>query len=165
VRLHLDEPAHADPLVRLNEAWTRACFRLEDFDHAFARDPMRIVRDGGALLTLARGRQVVGGCALLREDPHRFRLARMVVAESERRRGLGTRLMQAAMARAAELGATRMSLLSHTRLAPAVRLYRRHGYVPTHEGPHPVHARCDLIMERTLEPASRPCDGVDTHAR
>ena len=74
MRLHLDEPAHADALVRLNEAWIRACFRLEDFDHAFARDPMRIVRDGGALLTLARGRQVVGGCALLREDPHRFRL-------------------------------------------------------------------------------------------
>ena len=165
MRLHLDEATHADAFIRLNEAWIQAYFRLEEFDHALARDPMRIVRDGGALLTLARGERVLGGCALFKEGPHRYRLARMAVAESERGRGLGARLMQAAMARAVDLGATSVYLLSHTRLASAVRLYRRHGFVPTHEGPHPVHARCDLVMERTLQPDSGMTTVRDAHAR
>ncbi|MGJ4730745.1 GNAT family N-acetyltransferase [Luteimonas sp. SDU101] len=152
MRIHHDEAAHAADLIRLNEAWISEYFRIEDFDRALARDPMRIVRDGGALITMSDGGRVVGGCALFREGADRFQLARMTVASAERGKGRGAILIATALERAASMGAGSVSVLTNTRLAPAVHLYRKHGFVPVHEGPHPHYARCDLVMERQLAP-------------
>src|SRR5690606_41093959 len=54
---------------------------LEEADHRLLRDPLRVLREGGSLLSLARGDEVVGVCALLRYGADRIQLARMTVAE------------------------------------------------------------------------------------
>jgi len=145
--------------IALNEAWISQHFRIEDFDRALARDPMRIVREGGAILTMTEHGRVVGGCALFREDRHRYQLARMTVAAAERGQGRGSTLVAAALERARAMGASSVYLLTNTALAPAVRLYRRHGFVPIHEGPHPCYARRDLVMERTIDRAAAATSG------
>lgn len=156
MRIHHDHAPHAAKFIRLNEAWISEYFRLEDFDLALARDPMRIVREGGALITMSHRGAVIGGCALFRERADRFQLARMTVAAAQRGRGRGSILIETALARAAAMGATSVYLLSNTRLAAAVHLYRKHGFAPIHEGADSGHARCDLIMERAIAPLDAP---------
>lgn len=58
--------------------------------------------------------------------------------------------MRAALAKAREQGASSVYLLSNTSLASALALYRRHGFQAVSEGPHPVYARCNIVMERGL---------------
>lgn len=153
MRIHHDQLAHVPGFVRLVEAWLDATWGLEEADRALSRDPLRILREGGSILSLARGDEVVGVCALFREGPDRFQLARMTVAERERGQGHGDRLLVAALDRARALGAASVYLLTNTALGPAVHLYRKHGFQTVGEGPHPQYARCNLVMERRIAPA------------
>lgn len=151
MRIHHDNPDHVPDFVRLVEAWLDATWGLEEADRALSRDPLRIVREGGSILSLARGDEVVGVCALFREGPDRFQLARMTVAERERGQGFGERLLLAALDRARDLGAASVYLLTNSALGPAVHLYRKHGFRAVREGPHPQYARCNLVMERAIQ--------------
>ena len=151
MRIHHDHPGHVPDFVRLVEAWLGAsAWGLEDADHALLRDPMRIVREGGSILSLARGDDVVGVCALFRDGGQRIQLARMTVLERERGQGHGGRLLVAALERARQMGASSVYLLTNTALGPAVHLYRKHGFRAVREGPHPQYARCNLVMEKRL---------------
>ena len=52
--------------------------------------------------------------------------------------------------KARESGAEAVYLLSNTALAPAIALYRKHGFKTMSEGRHPVYARCNIVMELEL---------------
>lgn len=167
MRIHHDHPGHVPDFVRLVEAWLGAsAWGLEDADHQLLRDPLRIVREGGSLLSLARGDEVVGVCALFRDGADRVQLARMTVAEAERGQGHGERLLLAALDRARQMGASSIYLLTNTALGAAVHLYRKHGFRSVREGPHPQYARCNLVMEKRLDSeddrdhAAAPTDAV-----
>jgi len=56
------------------------------------------------------------------------RIVALVVDEGYRGKGIGRRLVEAAEARARELGCLRMEVTSSRRRDDAHRLYRRHGY-------------------------------------
>lgn len=150
MRIHHDNLDHLADFVRLIEAWLDASWGLEEADRALFRDPQRILREGGSILSLTRGDAVVGVCALFRESRDRFQLARMTVAERERGKGIGEWLLVAALDRARALGASSLYLLTNTALGPAVHLYRKHGFRTVREGAHPQYARCNLVMEMTL---------------
>src|SRR6185312_14670310 len=53
---------------------------------------------------------------------------------------------------AREQGAAEILILSNTVLAPAIALYKKHGYATTHLGPHPDYERCNIEMRKFLEP-------------
>ena len=146
-RIETDNAAHCEAFVRLNEQWISEHFKLEAADRKLAADPFAIVDAGGHILSLVENGRVVGVCALIRDDDGGFQLARMAVDRNERGKGYGEMLMTAALARARADGATSMYLLTNTVLAPAVALYRKHGFRIVAEGPHPVYARCNLVME------------------
>jgi N-acetylglutamate synthase-like GNAT family acetyltransferase len=148
--LEIDNKDHCNDFVRLNELWIKEHFRIEDSDRKLAADPYRIVRDGGHILSLVENGRVIGVCALFRDPPDRFELARMAVDPGERGKGYGERLIQAAIAKARESGARTLYLLSNTTLAPAIALYRKHGFQTVSEGAHPVYARCNIVMELQL---------------
>lgn len=148
--VEIDNKDHCDDFVRLNELWITEHFALEESDRRLAADPWKIVRDGGHILSLVVDGKVVGVCALFRESPARFELARMAVDPGERGKGYGDVLMQAAIAKAKAGGAETVFLLSNTVLAPAIALYRKAGFSTVSEGTHPVYARCNIVMERRL---------------
>jgi N-acetylglutamate synthase and related acetyltransferases len=159
MRIHYDNESHATDFIRLNEAWISEYFQLEEGDRALARDPMRIVREGGSILTLTNRGAVIGACAVLREDADTMLLARMAVAASERGKGWGRILLATALQRARDLGARRVRLLSNTRLAAAIHLYEAAGFRAVQRGPHPDYTRCDIVMECELPPVD-PSGGV-----
>jgi N-acetylglutamate synthase-like GNAT family acetyltransferase len=144
-----DETCCAD-FIRLNEIWISQHFAREEADRKLAADPFRIVRDGGHILSLMVDGRVTGVCALFRESAERYELARMAVDPSERGKGHGHTLLEAAIDLARSEGATTLFLLSNTMLKPAIALYRRHGFHTASEGAHPVYERCNIVMERSL---------------
>ena len=148
--LEIDNERHCQDFVRLNELWITEHFSLEESDRQLAADPFRVVRDGGHILSLAEGGQVVGVCALFRDSPQRYQLARMAVEPSRRGQGYGEALIRAAIQTARASGATTLYLLSNTALRPAISLYGKHGFRTVADGPHPVYARCNIVMELRL---------------
>jgi putative acetyltransferase len=147
--IEIDNKNHCAEFIRLNELWIKEHFSLEESDRKLAADPYRIVREGGHILSVVDD-GVVGVCALFRESPTRYELARMAVDPCVRGRGIGDALMRAAIELAKKDGAETLYLLSNTVLSPAIALYRKHGFRTVSEGPHPVYSRCNIVMELTM---------------
>ena len=138
---------------RLNSEWIAAYFTVEDKDRETMADPWRFYVDPGGDVLLARAGESVVGCVALEPVGNGvFELSKMAVDPAERGRGTGRRLIEAAIARARELGATSLFLGSNGRLAAAVGLYESVGFrhVPRERiGPLP-YARADVFMELAL---------------
>lgn len=148
--IEIDVESHCSDFIRLNELWISKHFKLEESDRKLAEDPYKIVRDGGHILSLVVHGKVVGVCALIKESPIRFQLARMAVETSERGKGYGEVMIQAAIAKARESNVCTLYLLSNTVLVPAIALYRKYGFKSVSEGVHPVYTRCNVVMELQL---------------
>ena len=149
--IEFDNVDHCDDLIRLNEQWISEHFAIEEADRRLAANPFKIVSDGGHIISLVESGRVVGVCALFKISKDRYELARMAVDPSERGKGYGDALITAALSRARDKGASSIYLDSNTMLAPAIALYRKHGFETVSEGPHPEYARCNIVMELRLK--------------
>lgn len=145
--IEFDNVDHCEDFIRLNEQWISAHFSIEESDRKLAANPFRIVSDGGHIISLVENGRVVGVCALFKVSEDRYELARMAVEPSERGKGYGEALITAALSRARDKGASTIYLNSNTVLAPAIALYRKHGFKTLSEGPHAEYARCNIVME------------------
>jgi ribosomal protein S18 acetylase RimI-like enzyme len=155
MQIEVDQKGHCADFIRLNEEWITKYFALEEGDHNLAKYPFKIIDDGGHILSLVDDGKVAGVCALFRDKDNRrqLQLARMAVDPEARGKGYGNALMEAALRLAAEMGATDVRLYTNTVLGPAVALYHKYGFQTVSEGPHPLYARCNIVMEKRLEPA------------
>ena len=124
-------PRHRERFQALNLAWINEHFRVEEADRRALGDPEGyILGHGGRIFMAERGDgTVVGACALLRNEDGSFELAKMAVDPAARGHHVGRALGEAAIARARELGASYVELLSNTKLIPAITLYRSLGFV------------------------------------
>jgi putative acetyltransferase len=147
--------SHADARAfrELNEQWITTLFTLEDADRAVLGDPVTaVVNRGGQVLVARSGSQTVGCVALVPTGSGVFELSKMAVSPAHRNRGIGRRLILAAIDAATRLGATSLFLGSSTRLPSAVHLYESVGFshvAPERIGPMP-YARADVYMELVL---------------
>ena len=156
VRIIEYEPRHRDHFRALNLAWITEHFEIEEPDRWQLDHPeSHILGQGGHIFIAESDDDVVGTCALLREQDGSFWLAKMAVAPRVRGRGIGRSLAEVAIAKARALGAHRVALLSNTVLEPAIRLYRSLGFV---EVPLPLtdHRRANIKMVLELGRAATP---------
>jgi GNAT superfamily N-acetyltransferase len=136
----------------LNREWIERLFHLEPRDREALGDPRGTYLEGGGevFFVLADG-EVRGTCALRRTGPDSFELGKMAVRPDARGRG-----------------ARRLTLFSSLSLAPALALYRKHGFAVTRVGPHPQYARSDVEMELDLTAAAAetepPAPAVEAEA-
>ena len=150
MQIETNNRSHLAEFVRLNELWISEHFRIEQVDQDLARNPGKIIDNGGFVFSLVQLDQVVGVCALFKDTDDRFQLARMAVRPDMRGHGFGRALIERAISHAKDSGAKSLYLLSNTILAPAISLYERFGFKATSQGQHPVYARCNIVMERAL---------------
>jgi putative acetyltransferase len=145
-----DRPDCFSDFIRLNEVWITEHFEIEAMDRHLSEDPGRVLREGGHIFSATIEGIVVGVAALFRDGPDQFELARMAVDSAYRGRGIGRALALAALQKARDEGATRVSLGSNTKLAPAIALYRSLGFTVVREGAHPEYRRCNIVMALDL---------------
>ncbi len=135
----------------INAEWIAAMFTLEPTDREVLENPRtRIVDPGGAILFVeAEGLGIVGTCALQKTGPGAFELTKMGVTESARGLKAGEFLLAAMIARAQELGAERLYLLTNHSCEAAIHLYEKAGFVHDAGIMHQYgarYARCDVAM-------------------
>ena len=97
----------------------------------------------------AEGLGVVGACALKPSGGGGYELTKMGVSSSARGLGAGAFLLQAVIARAVELGASPLYLLTNKKCAAAIHLYEKLGFQPDAGimGEYGArYARCDVAM-------------------
>ena len=155
VRIVDYQPRHRDAFRALNLAWIERWFVVEDADRRTLDDPgASILAPGGFILVAERAGDVLGCCALIRESDDAFELAKMAVAHAAQGQGIGRLLGRAAIERARRAGARRVELLTNSRLAPALHLYRKLGFVQVPVG-ETEYERADVRMILDLDTAPR----------
>lgn len=147
-------PGLADDFRRLNLEWIERLFRVEGPDLEVLDDPEgAIIASGGMIYFALDGEMPIGTVAMLRVESHRFELAKMAVAATHQRRGIGEMLGAAGIAWARKAGARRVFLETNSGLGNAIRLYERLGF---RRLPHPQpsdYARSDVYMELPIREA------------
>lgn len=135
----------------INAEWIDAMFKMESADREVLENPRaKIVDPGGVILFVeARGLGIVGTCALQKTGERSFELTKMGVRESARGLKAGEFLLEAIIARAMQLGAEPLYLLSNAKCAAAIHLYEKLGFahdagIMADYGAR--YARCDVAM-------------------
>jgi len=137
---------------RLNLDWIERLFAVEEPDRKVLDDPEQaVVAKGGMIFFALDGNAVVGTVAMVRITDARYELAKMAVASSHQRRGIGELLGRACKEWAAGKGVQTIFLETNSRLANAIRLYERLGFRHAVD-PHPSdYARADVYMELAID--------------
>ncbi|GAA4739570.1 GNAT family N-acetyltransferase [Flavisolibacter ginsenosidimutans] len=145
---------HAYHFASLNKAWIEKYFALEELDKWVLENPHEaILAKGGAILMATYNDVVAGTVALIKISDDEYEFAKMAVDEAFQRKGIGEALSYAALEKAKELGAKKVSLYSQTTLAPAINLYRKLGFVEVPMDNH-LYKRANIKMEIELDKVS-----------
>lgn len=143
------DPRWRDDFARLNIAWLERWFVVEPIDREVLSDPEHhILAGGGRVLFAVDARErAVGTVALKHEGSGVYELTKMAVDPSQQGRGVGRRLLEAAIAAFRDHDGRELFLESSSKLVPALRLYEsagfRHRPAPR-PGSH--YARADVYM-------------------
>jgi len=147
----LFRPEHGPAFAALNRGWLVAAGLYEPPDEGHLADPQGTILDiGGTIFVALRDDRVVGTAAITPHAPDEAELLKLAVAESERGRGLGRRLLNECIERARAMGMRRLVLVSSTKLGPALRLYESAGFVHHVVPASTPYATADVYMELDL---------------
>jgi putative acetyltransferase len=134
---------------RLNLAWIEKHFRVEKKDLDQVNNPEELRQSGEIFFTLVDGK-AVGTCAVYRLLEGVYEIAKMAVEPGHQGKGLGDLLMHGAENWVRAKGGREIHILSNTVLEPAIKLYKKHGYVVHHLGDHPDYERCNIELRKIL---------------
>ncbi len=143
--------ALAGAFRQLNLDWIERLFAVEAADRKVLDDPEQaIIAPGGQIFFAMDGDAAVGTIAMIHVQGGRYELAKMAVAVTHQRRGIGELLGAAGIAWAREAGATSVFLQTNSSLANAIRLYERLGFRHAIDPDPPEYARADVYMEMPI---------------
>ena len=158
LRIRRFEPELAADFRDINMEWIEDMYSLEQTDRDVLDHPTEhFIEAGGDILFVeAPGLGVVGTVALQKTGPGAFELTKMGVRASARGLKAGQFLLEAAIERAYEMGATRLYLLTNRKSAAAIHLYEKYGFV--HDADIMAtygarYARCDVAMRHVKRAA------------
>ncbi len=147
--IEYDEIYH-DEFKNLNLEWLQGYHLCESHDLAVLNDPIGTIINRGGYIWLAKsGDNIIGSAALMKNSDIEYELAKMTVSPVYRGRGISKQLIEACLAKAKELGATKISLFSNHQLVTALKLYEKYGfqYVEVKDSPFET---ADVRMELEL---------------
>ena len=123
-------PNDAAAFRDLNLAWVEAFFTVEDEDRAQLEDPNTHILDkGGAILIAEYQGEAVGTVGLVPgHHEGMLELIKMSARSDIQGKGIGRALMDAAIEKAREMGASQIWLETNTSLEAALALYRKSGF-------------------------------------
>ena len=164
-----DDEKHSTAFKLLNEEWINKYFgdfgQLEPKDYEVLDHPKECIVDkGGCILVVVvdetsknEEEEVIGVCALIKNNSptprYDYELGKMAVSSKYQGRGVGYKLGQASLHRAKQMGASNVYLESNTILEPAIKLYRKLGFVKVEKNSIQTspYARCNIQMMWSTE--------------
>ena len=155
MKIILYEERYAPDFARLNREWLEGFGLLEEADEKHLDSPREsIIDNGGQIFFAVEGKAVLGTCAAIRHSSEVIEIAKLAVAHSEQRQGIGRLLIKRVIDYARSIGARKVSLVSSTRLRSALRLYESMGFAHASLPANPGYASADVYMELVLSGAA-----------
>jgi GNAT superfamily N-acetyltransferase len=147
------DPYYNQAFKDLNIAWIEEFFAVEEIDLLYLNHPNDKVLDPGGMVFFALMDGVaVGTVAMLWLEDGRYELSKMAVDPSHQGKGIGKKLIDAAIVWAREIHAHTVQLDTNTKLKPAIHLYHKAGFVALPpEELKSEYTRSNLRMVLTLE--------------
>lgn len=87
-----------------------------------------ILDTGGAIFLAKAGEEIAGSAALIQEKPGEYELAKMAVSAAFQGQGISKLLLERCLEEAKHLGATKIYLVSNSKLSTALSLYKKYGF-------------------------------------
>jgi GNAT superfamily N-acetyltransferase len=147
----IKKPLHKERFGTLNSEWLTKYFRIEDQDAEAFADPKGYILDEGGVILMAETKDgIIGTGSLMAMEANVYEIAKMAVTDKCQAQGIGEKLMLALITRAKAMGATKLFIISNTKLERAIRLYRRHGFTDSPENRHSCYERGNITLECAL---------------
>lgn len=154
IRIISYTPHLREAFVALNRVWIERYFGMEEEDERELNDVEGVIiaPGGDVLFALPEGaplvpESVLGCIGIYVRDPGIYEIIKLAVRDDVQGKGLGKRLMQAAMDRIGEMGAQKAIILSNSSLAPAMQLYKVMGFREAELGYKHLFERADIEFE------------------
>ena len=129
LRIVAFEPWHAEAFRILNLDWIEEYFVVEELDRLHLGSPRESFIDtGGAIFMAEMNGEIVGCCGLLSHGGDVYEVSKMAVKREYQGAGIGRNLLVEVIEHARSISAQRLEIISSTRLAPAIRLYKQMGF-------------------------------------
>jgi GNAT superfamily N-acetyltransferase len=145
------EDRYAPAFGQLNREWLDHFSLREAADDRHLDAPREsIIARNGQIFFAVEGGEVIGTCAAIPHGEGVFEMAKLAVAPSARGKGIGRRLVRAAIDFAKGAGAGKMTLESNQKLAPALKLYESMGFVHAALPADLSYVTADVYMELEL---------------
>lgn len=93
---------------------------------------------------------IIASVAIYRIDDHTCELRKMYLQIQEQGKGIGKMLFQTAIAKAKEMGYTKMTLKTNSKLQTAIAMYQKYGFEFDTVSACDKKADCDVSMSKTL---------------
>ena len=74
----------------------------------------------------------------------------MAVSKQAQGKGYGDLLISVCLTKLKEIGASKVHLVSNTKLESAISLYKKHGFKTVSLRQHPVYSRANIAMMRDV---------------
>ena len=141
----------AGDFASLNYEWIEEYFAVEKHDKEVLDDPQtNVIEPGGEIYMAVVSGLAAGTVALIPAGEGILELTKMAVSPEFRGMGIGDALMANCIEHARNSGVHTIWLESHTKLAPALGLYRKHGFVETPKDPNSLYSRADIRMQLAI---------------
>lgn len=143
-----DEAAFRD----INLEWIERFFVVETKDREVLDNPRKYILDpGGAIYLAVDGGDPVGAVALIVMGEGSVELAKMGVRPGAQGKGVGRKLVAAAIEGARAMGMKRVYIETNSILGPALKLYHDAGFRPLANPMPSPYARADVQLELFLD--------------
>lgn len=122
---------------RLNRAWIEKYFCIEKEDIEVFENLDAYVKNGAGVFFAKDGETYLAACMTVpvsigsngaAEGKNEWEICKLAAAEDQKRRGAGSAVFEACKNYALSRGATRIILLTNTRLKPALHIYEKYGF-------------------------------------
>ncbi|KAI8061020.1 acyl-CoA N-acyltransferase [Gongronella butleri] len=138
---------------QLNEAWVSRFFKMEknDFQQLDYPETTILAHGGEIFFLLTPDGTPIGTVAMVIHGGE-MELAKMSMDDAFQGKGYAHFLMREGLqwARDRKDEFNHVTIVTNAILGPAIKLYERHGFKITHEGPHPEYERANVIMHLPL---------------
>ena len=144
------ETKYAVDFMRLNIEWLDKYELTEPADISMLGNYQSEILDTGGVIYLAKaGEEIIGSAALIQEKPGEYELAKMAVTASYQGKGISKLLIEKCLAKAKELKAAKVFLVSSSKLSTALSLYEKYGFkhVPVVDN---HYSNADVRMEKII---------------
>jgi DNA-binding MarR family transcriptional regulator/N-acetylglutamate synthase-like GNAT family acetyltransferase len=144
-------PAYKKDFKALNYEWLNTYFKAEDADKKILSNPEKeILKKGGQIFFAKENNKIVGTCAIKPISSRSFELTKMAVTKNSQGKQIGKKLALAAIDFSKKKNAREIVLETSRKLASAVALYQKLGFVTESKLAPSQYERTTITMRLIL---------------